>query len=201
MTEDKSSLNTHDLVFWVMELQDGRPDAAEMIFRRIAARVERLARAMFKKFPRIGRFVDVDDVTQSSLMRLLAAFRQIRPASRRHFYALANELIRRELLDLAKHYYGPHGAGSHLSDVAIGEGAGESTPADPADAVEIDRMTAFHEAVARLPADEREAIGLSYYHGWTQIEIAELYQVSVRTVRRWLASAIERLKEAGLNEP
>jgi RNA polymerase sigma-70 factor (ECF subfamily) len=152
---------------------------------------------MVKKFPRVGRFVDADDVTQSSLIRLLAAFRQIRPASRRHFYALANELIRRELLDLAKHYYGPHGAGTRLADAA----ADESAPADEPDAADLDRMTAFHEAVARLPPEEREAIGLSYYHGWGQAEIAELYQVSVRTVRRWQASAVERLRDAGLSEP
>lgn len=194
MNEEKSSLNTHDLVFWVLELQDGRPDAAEMIFRRIMARVERLARAMFKKFPRVGRFVDVDDVTQSSLIRLLAAFRQIRPTSRQHFYALSNEFIRRELLDLAKHYYGPLGAGTHLSDVDLGE----SAPTVEVD--DLDKMTAFHEAVARLPPEEREAIGLSYYHGWNQVEIAELYQVSVRTVRRWQASAVERLQQAGLNQ-
>lgn len=197
MADDRSSLNTHDLVFWVTELQAGRPAAAEPIFRKIMARVERLARATFKKFPRVGRFVDADDVVQSSLIRLLAAFREVRPASRRHFYSLANELIRRELLDLVRHYYGPHGDGTNQTELTVGEGPGEVPAADHAGPTEAERLASFHETIAGLPAEEQEVIGLSYYHGWSQAEIAGLLQVSVRTVQRWLDSALARLRQAG----
>ena len=38
----------------------------------------------------------------------------------------------------------------------------------------------------REPSDERELVGLVFYHGWTQEQTAELFGVSVRTVqRRW----------------
>src|SRR5687768_3599549 len=136
------------------ELQAGRPNAAESTFRMITEAVGAFARAMFKKYPRVGRFVDVDDVIQGSLVRLL-------PASRRHFYALANELIRRELLDLVKHYYGPRGPGTNLADVPVGEADGEHAPpaAAPA-AAELDRWAAFHAAVEALPAEQREVFGL-----------------------------------------
>jgi len=188
------SLNTFDLLFWVTELQAGRPDAAVPTFRRIVARVELLARAMFKKFPRVGRFVDVEDVIQNSLLRLLAAFRDIRPASTRDFYALVNTLIRRELLDLAKHYYGAHGLGTNLADVPVGEGDAEVTPVAPRDAEDLELFTAFHEAIDQLPVAEREVIGLTYYHGWSQAEVADLFQVSVRTVQRWHQSAFESIR-------
>lgn len=189
------TLNTHDLWHWVEELRAGRPNAAQPIFLKILARVERLTRAAMKRFPRAGRFVDVDDVVQNSILRLLAAFRQVRPASRREFYALSNELIRRELLDVVKHYYGPRGHGTNLTGVAVGGGEGEYIPVDSAPIpAELDRLAAFHEAVAKLPAEEREVIGLSYYHGWTQAEIAALFQVSVRTVQRWYESAIAQLR-------
>src|SRR5262245_45803639 len=101
MAEDPLTLDTADLVFWVMELRQGRPDAAEPVCRKVVARVEELTRAMFRRFPRVGRFVDVDDVVQNVLIRLLSAIRTVRPTSRRHFYALTGELIRRELLDLS----------------------------------------------------------------------------------------------------
>src|SRR5262249_57031017 len=116
-----------------------------------------------------------DDVVQNSLIRLLAAFREVRPNSVRHFYALTNELIRRELLDLAKRYYGPRGHGTNLAEVPVGEGEGEHAPpaAEPA-AADLERLAAFHEAVAALPVLEREGIGLAYYHGGTQAQIAEL---------------------------
>lgn len=52
-----------------------------------------------------------------------------------------------------------------------------------------------------LPTDEREVVGLIFYHGWSQEEVAELFQVTERTVRRWWQSARlklhERLKELG----
>ena len=44
--------------------------------------------------------------------------------------------------------------------------------------VELDRMSAFHEAVAAMPTEEREAVSLTYYHGWKQLEIAKLFGVS-----------------------
>lgn len=188
------SLNTFDLLFWVTELQAGRPDAAEPTFRRIMSRVETLARAMFKKFPRVGRFVDVEDVIQNSLVRLLSAFRDIRPASTRDFYALVNTLIRRELLDLAKHYYSVRGLGTNLAAASVGEGEAEVTAMAPSDPADLELYTAFHEAIDRLPAEEREVIGLTYYHGWTQAEVADLFQVSVRTVQRWNQSAFESIR-------
>ena len=194
MGDTEGTLNTHDLVFWVTELRAGRPNAAEPTFKKIAAKVEAFARTSFARFPRVGRFVELDDVIQNSLIRLLAAFRDVRPNSRRHFYALANELIRRELLDLAKHFYGPQGAGTNLAGVGVGEGDGEVAPAAP-DAADLDRLAAFHAAVERLPAEEREAVGLTYYHGWTQTQVADLFGVSVRTVQRWLDSAADSLRE------
>lgn len=194
--ESAGSLNTGDLLFWVEELRAGRPDAAQPTFRRILARVEKFAAATFKKFPRVGRFVEIDDVVQNTLVRLLRAMQNIRPESTRHFYALANELIRRELLDMAKHFYGPRGHGVNLAAVAVGDGSGELDPADFGGelAAELDKMTAFHEAVAALPAEEREVVGLTYYHGWTQAEIADLFGVCVKTVQRWRDGATARLK-------
>jgi RNA polymerase sigma factor (sigma-70 family) len=186
------SPNTDDLCFWVTELQAGRPNAAEPTLRKVVAAVERFATRMLNRFPRVGRFVEADDVVQGSLVRLLAAFREVRPTSRRHFYALTNELIRRELLDLVKHFYGPRGAGTHAAAATVGEAAGDITPV--AAAADLDRLTAFHEAVAGLPAEEREVVGLLYYHDWPPDDIANLLQVSARTVRRRREDALAKLR-------
>lgn len=193
--EKPTTLNTDDLWYWVTELQAGRPNAAESTFRKIMDKVDRFTRGMFQQFPRVGRFVDIDDVIQNSLIRLLAAFREIRPNSRQHFYAVVNGLIRRELLDLIKHYYGPRGEGRNVSGVSVGEHDGEHNPAGVNASGELDRLTAFHEAVAALPVEEREVIGLMYYHGWSQSEISDLFHVNIRTVQRWQVSALTMLKE------
>ena len=189
------TVTTNELQAWVVNLQIGNPNAADATLRKIVASVERFAAQTFKKFPRVGRFVDLDDVVQSSLIRLLAAFREIRPENRQHFYALANELIRRELLDLVKRYYGPHGDGTNVGPTTVGEGDGEYTPLAPEAADELERLAAFHTAVAELPTEEREVIALSYYHDWSQKEIGDLFGVSIRTVQRALESARAKLKE------
>jgi DNA-directed RNA polymerase specialized sigma24 family protein len=153
---DELSLNTGDLTYWVAELQAGRPEAGALEFRKIIARVELLSRAMFKKFARVGRFVEVEDVTQNVLVRLLRALESTRPDSTRRFYALTNELIRRELLDMARHFFGPRGHGTHVSEATVGGAEGEHAPVEAgAGSAEFDRLTAFHEAVAELPVEER----------------------------------------------
>ena len=62
----------------------------------------------------------------------------------------------------------------------------------PAD---LDRWAQFHTAVENLPSEQREVIGLTFYHGWTQAEIAELFQVDERTVRRRWQAACQALNE------
>lgn len=192
--DPEQSLNTNNLQLWVVELQAGRPNAAEPVFKSIQKSVNRLAARAFKKFPRAGRFADLDDVIQGGLIRLLSSLRAIRPESTRQFYALANTAIRRELLDLIKKYYGPAGAGTHLSGLSVGNESGELDPADEYQ-IDLDGMGAFHLAVEELPTEEREAFSLRYYHGWSLAEIADLFQVSVRTVQRWQADAEEMLRQ------
>ena len=190
----EQALNTGDLQLWVVELQAGRPNAAEGVFRSIQKSVQRLAARAFKKFPRAGRFADLDDVIQGSLIRLLNTLRAIRPESTRQFYALANTAIRRELLDLIKKYYGPAGAGTNLSGLSVGNESGELDPADEYRA-DLDDMTAFHTAVEKLPDEEREAFSLKYYHDWPLTDIADLFSVSVRTVQRWQTTAEQLLRQ------
>ena len=190
----EQSLNTGDLQLWVVELQAGRPNAAEGVFRTIQRSVQRLAGRAFKKFPRAGRFADLDDVIQGSLIRLLSTLRAIRPESTRQFYALTNTAIRRELLDLIKKYYGPAGAGTNLSGLSVGNESGELDPADEYRA-DLDDMTAFHSAVEKLPPEEREAFSLKYYHDWPLTDIADLFEVSVRTVQRWQTTAEQLLRQ------
>jgi DNA-directed RNA polymerase specialized sigma24 family protein len=43
--------------------------------------------------------------------------------------------------------------------------------------------------------------GLTFYHGWTQSQIAELFQVSDRQVRRLWADACRQLQAAVGNLP
>jgi RNA polymerase sigma-70 factor (ECF subfamily) len=110
--------------------------------------------------------------------------------------------MRRELLDLARHFASSKGPQA-LLEASFARSADEGSDAVALEQVasvdepgDLDQWAAFHEAVGRLPADEREAFGLIYYHGWKQADVAELLYVSERTVRRWFEAAAAKIKKA-----
>jgi RNA polymerase sigma-70 factor (ECF subfamily) len=190
-----STVQLHQLV---EAFQAGDRSAADHLLRSAGERLERLARRMLRRFPGVRRWADTGDVLQNATLRLLRALREVRPANTREFFGLAAEQMRREVLDLARHFYGPRGQGANHASAAgpAAAGAAAFDPPDRAeDAAELERWCAFHEAVHELPVEEREVVGLVFYHGWTKAQVAELFQVDVRTVRRRWQSACLRLAE------
>jgi RNA polymerase sigma factor (sigma-70 family) len=166
-------------------------------------RLRNLARKMLKGFPRVSRWEQTDDVLQNAVLRLHRTLQHITVGTPRDFFRLAALNVRRELLDLAKHHYGPEGQGAHHGTWGPDDSAttaADSGPADPADpSREPSRLAAwaaFHEQIAALPGEEREVFDLLWYQGLSQAEAAELLGVSDRTVKRCWQSARLRLHEA-----
>jgi RNA polymerase sigma-70 factor (ECF subfamily) len=169
----------------------GDAAACDALIRAAHDRLEQLARRMLRGFPRVGRWEQTGDLLQNALLRLLRALESVTPASTREFFGLAATQIRRELLDLTRHYYGREGLGLHHTSHD-----GLPTQADPARTIDADleRWTQFHEEVERLPSEEREVVGLVFYQGWTQVQVAELFQVDERTIRRRWQQALRKLR-------
>jgi DNA-directed RNA polymerase specialized sigma24 family protein len=97
--------------------------------------------------------------------------------------------IRRELLDLVKHYYGPLGPGTHHDSQVPERADGAPGPAVLAEWCEV------HRQIERLPKKEREVVDLLYYQGLRQAEAAALLQVSVRTIQHRWQSALLNLHD------
>jgi RNA polymerase sigma factor (sigma-70 family) len=193
-----SLLHTTQLHQWLERIRGGDLAARDELLRNICGRMERLARKMLGRFPGVHRWVETDDVLQNALLRLLRALQEVQPGSTREFFGLAAEQMRRELLDLARHFYGPRGEGAHHASQDQGEDplTPAREPVDQADsAEELERWGAFHQEVAKLPAEERELVGLIFYHGWTQEEVAELFRVDVRTIQRRWKSVLVKLHD------
>jgi RNA polymerase sigma-70 factor (ECF subfamily) len=170
-------------------------------------RLRRLARKMLRAFPDLRRWEMTDDVLQNALLRLHRCLAEVRPRSTKDFFNLAAVQMRRELLDLAKHHFGPQGgAANHHTD---GHGLAADDEGGPLrqlqDAAEepatLDDWTEFHAQVEALPEDERQAVGLLYYQGLSQEEAAAVLGVSVRTVKRRWQSARLLLARALQGQP
>lgn len=175
----------------------GEPSARDELMIHACERLRRLTRKMFHGYPALRRWEETDDIFQNAMLRLHRALGAMRIGSVRHFFNLAAQQIRWELLDLAKHHFGPTcaGANHHSDGVAPDENGGKlhnraEEPEDLADWVE------FHARVEQLPEEEREVVNLLYYEGLGQTEAASLLGVSVRTLKRRWQSARFHLYEA-----
>ena len=59
----------------------------------------------------------------------------------------------------------------------------------------LDRRRAVQAALARLPAEQRQALELAYYGGLTQVELAERLGVPLGTVKSRMFTALARLRD------
>jgi len=166
-------------------------------------RLMKLTRRMLSNYPHLRRWEQTDDVFQNAALRLYRSLEEVRPDSVRAFFGLAATQIRRTLIDLARHHFGPEGqAAHHRSEAGRGDASSSTGPVDAKfnrkdEAPEtLDAWACFHEAVERLPKDERDAFGLVWYGEATQKEAAELLGVSERTVIRRLVRARLLLHES-----
>jgi RNA polymerase sigma-70 factor (ECF subfamily) len=188
---------TAQLQLWIDRLRAGDAAARDHLINSFCSRLLQLTRKMLRRYPRVKRWEETDDVLQNVTLRLRRTLADVTPTTVRDFLRLASLNIRRELLDLVKHYYGPRGLGfNHASDPGNRAGDTPNGWAQPGGlADEPSRLAQwgdFHTAVEKLPEQEREVFDLLWYQGLSQAEAAEVLEVTERTVqRRWQAARLQ----------
>lgn len=181
-------------------LRAGESEARDELFARAYNRLHRLAHKMLKGFPRVRRWEETGDVAHDAMGRLERSLSAETPSSVLHFFRLSALQIRRELIDLSRQHYGPEGMGArHHSGRQPG---GDSVPAPYEPDASTDgpatlaKWTEFHEAIERLPDEEREIVDLHFYGGLMLKDVAEALGVSERTAKRRWRSARLMLRES-----
>jgi RNA polymerase sigma factor (sigma-70 family) len=174
-------------------LQQGDETARKELLEGACERLLQLARVMLRDYPRLRRWEETGDVLQNALIRLDRALQTVRPATLRDFYRLATLEVRRELLDLVRHHFGPLGEGGRHQSGTLGEHEVGNASLEPG---QLAVWSEFHRAVEQLPDEEREAFELVWYQGLGHTEAAQVLDVSARTVKRRWQSACLKLHEA-----
>lgn len=176
--------------------RSGDGTANELLVGHACDRLLRLTRKMFHSYPGLRRWEQTDDVFQNSLVRLHRALSAVQVESVAHFFNLAAEMVRRELLDLKKHYYGVYGdARNHHTDRQPSDDAGGVLAQSAGQPDDLDRWAEFHAGVSRLSEEHREIVNLLFYEGLQQEDAASVLGISVRTLkRRWQETKL-RLSE------
>ena len=179
--------HTAQLQSWLDRLRRGDESARDEIINHSCERLRELTSKMLRGYPKLRRWEQTDDVLQNALLRLHRSLAEVQPESVRQFLGLAATQVRRSLIDLARHHFGPEGRGAHhhtekAGNTAHGPVQNEQAPAEEPGTLE--EWTGFHEAVEKLPEAEREAFNLLWYEGLTQAETASVLGVNERTIRR-----------------
>ena len=175
----------------------GDDSARRELFDLIYDRFQGFARKMLRGFPGVKRWEQTDDVWQNAGLKLWQSLERVHLKDTRHFHALAAMHVRRELIELTRHYFGPLGLGANAaSEPPAGQGDKISplAPDDQTDTYEAGQLaiwTEFHSKVEQLPPEEREIFDLIWYQGLPQADAAEIIGVSTRTVkRRWQSARL-----------
>lgn len=164
-------------------------------------RLRLLAKKILADHPALKRWEEIDDVVQNSSLRLWKALEKHHPPTPLDFYRLAAAVIRRELIDLARHYFGPLGLGANQGKSWHQNGSQLASPVDEMadgtnDPVKLGSWSEFHEYVERMPAEEQVLFDLIWYQGLTIVDAAEALGSSERTLRRRWRSARINLHRA-----
>lgn len=190
-----------DLQITIERFAAGDDSALNELLVRVSDRFEILTRSMLNDFSRVRRWEDTADVVQNASIRLFRTFQATRPRDVRGFFALAALQIRRELIDLVRHYFGPEGLGANYesrSDWANRAQSPDGLAAEASGTFDPRRLSAWtelHEQAGELPEEQREVFDLMYYQGLSQIEAARVLGISERTLRRRWHSARTSLNE------
>ena len=179
---------THLLQFWLNKFHEGHIAARNELIRHSQERLRVLTQQMLRRYPGVQQWEDANDVLQNVLVRIDRALQAVKVASPRDFLRLATTQIRRELIDLARHYSGTRRAKVYLGEA--GDVATTDTAAEPEDNhADLDDLARWHDLhcqIASLEDEDRELFELLYYQGLTQSDAAVLMNIPFTTFkRRW----------------
>jgi RNA polymerase sigma factor (TIGR02999 family) len=173
----------------------GDDDALERLMPLVEAELRRLARAYMRR-ERREHTLQTDALVNEAFLRLTDA-RTVRWQDRAHFLGISARLMRRVLVDHARHRgYQKRGGGEQR--VTLHEGLAVST--DPAlDVVALDSAL---DALAKVDLRKSRTIELRFFGGLSVEETAEVLQVSPDTVKRdWRLAKLWLLRELEGEEP
>ena len=184
--------NSQTITLLLNRLRAGDAKATEELIEYACNRLRWLVHQRFRRYEPLRRWVDTSDVLQGVLMRLCRALADVQPRDRRHFLCLSSTLIRRELIDLSRHYFGPEGSAVHHATQSPGANSDavdhklEPAASSRVDPAVLSQWVELHEEVEKLPDELRDVVDLLWYQDLSQEEAAEVLGVSSKTInRRW----------------
>jgi RNA polymerase sigma factor (TIGR02999 family) len=164
----------------LQRVAQGDRSALDEVYSSLYPDLKRVARAALHRQGRADS-IQTTVLVHESFLRLLGS-KELRLQDRRHFFAYAARTMRNIIIDSAREQLAEcRGAGAeHVEldgDVAL------QVP----DAAASDELIRVDEALRQLEGldpDLAELVEMRYFGGYTEVEVAELLDITERTVRR-----------------
>ncbi len=188
---------TTDVTTLLRELRSGNKAAEARLLDLVYPELRKIARNYLRR-ERAGHSLQPTILVNDAYMQLVAQHDK-EWQNRAHFYAVAAQLMRRFLVDYARHKNASKRDGKRqqvelTDDLAITE-------------ENLDEILDLDEALRRLAEfDPRscQVVVMRYFGGMTEDEIADVLEVAVRTVKRdwqvakaWLHGELAKASEGG----
>ncbi len=187
----------------VITMPDNGDDTSpEVLLTNANERLLRLARRLKRDFPTVGRWEQTEDVLQNALVRLYQSLKTVEIQSSLHFHRLAALQIRRELIDLCRHYQGQYGVAKNHATWIPGEQVFGTNAPEPNETTgspdDLAEWAEFHRQVDLLPDEDREVFDLIWYAGMSQSDVAAALNTSLKTIqRRWRGARLKLSETLG----
>ncbi len=180
-----------DISLLIQELQAGDASAADRLTPLLYPELRRLAARHLRSEPS-GHTLQPTALVHEAYMRLVEQ-RRVEWQGRAHFLTLAARMMRRILIDHARKKNAARRGGDAVH-VTLTDPAGPR-PVPALDVLALDE--ALHE-LARIDERAADVVGLRFFGGLNNTEVAEVQGTSTATVKRdwafaraWLRSALE----------
>lgn len=164
-------------------------------------RLYRLTRKLLNQNRALARWETAEDVYQNAALRLCRALKEVKPASEADFINLAALQIRREIVDLYRHHFGPTGHATFHSTVPTASDEWGcvtllydlivNSEGGPAEKFEENELRTL---VEQLDQQHRAVFVLLVFKELDQVEVAKKLNLSVPTVKRRWREAKQQLQ-------
>jgi RNA polymerase sigma factor (TIGR02999 family) len=184
--------STHEITELLVAWSDGDRGALEKLTPLVYQELRRLAQG-YLRGERAGHTLQTSDLAHEAYLRLVDAS-QMRWQNRAHFFAVSAQLMRHILVDFARARRNLK-RGGDAQQVSLDE----ALTVEAGHSAELIALDDALNDLARLDERQSKVVELRFFGGLTEGEIAEVLQVSPRTVssdwnlaRSWLLRELSR---------
>lgn len=171
------------------QIRAGDEQASERLVPLVYKELRKIAGAMMRR-ERPGHTLQPTAVVNEAFIRLLDG-EQAHFENRAHFFAIAARSMRRVLVDHARRRLADKRGGEAQQQVELDEHIA-LTPHQSEEVLGLDEAL---DHLQRLDARQAQIVEMHYFAGNQVAEIAHLFQISERTVKRELQTARLFLKQ------